>query len=535
MRIFVTCTLVGMLFVIAGCSPKASDPWEYSRKHQINSPDDLTDEHCNKIFANLTQESRREVVEKLTMLAKLGGDDEWENLYYHTIQWVKDYPVVYDPAKKAEYWQAASQELCDYLGDRIEKYQDNDIKGDKFFFPHRMTDDQKTRLLADEPLYVNPNLGRFYDRYIYAVASWNHPDNPAQAFMFEARDKELAPLRISDTPELVALNLTVGDISRWDGSTSLQPVARIVAAHSAKIPWQWRPPGGYGHSKTSDIVFTDHYYWSFDDEAGNAIPEENYNRHLQRRDSYDNMASSSSPTVIPSDEASPNAKYLNIFKFSQTHQAYVNLIEGSRDLMFATRMPSKDEIALAKQKGVELEFHPFAKDAFIFIANRNNPVRDLTLDQARDIFSGKITKWNQVGGYNGMINPLIRDRNSGSEELMRELVMKNIVVPDKFKHQLISSMSGIFDHLEKNIEGIGYSILYYDHYMVRSPYTRTVRINGIEPTPETVVDGSYPLLYECVAVVRKDSPDRAKAVARWLTSEEGASVIRESGYVPVEQ
>ena len=116
---------------------------------------------------------------------------------------------------------------------------------------------------------------------------------------------------------------------------------------------------------------------------------------------------------------------------------------------------------------------------------------------------------------------------------MRELVMKNLVVPGKFKHQLFGSMSGIFDWLEKDVEGVGYSILYYERYMVRSPYTHTIRINSVKPTPQTVADGTYPFLYECVAVVRKDSPEKAKAVAQWLTGIEGAKVVRESGYVPL--
>ena len=200
--------------------------------------------------------------------------------------------------------------------------------------------------------------------------------------------------------------------------------------------------------------------------------------------------------------------------------------------MFATRMPSEDELVLAEQKNVELEFHPFARDAFVFIANRHNPVRNLSTQQIKDIFAGKITKWKQLGGYNGTVKPLVRDRNSGSEELMRNLVMKNVSIKNNFQFQLIGSMSGIFDVLESDLEGIGYSILYYDRSMVCNPNTRTILVNGIEPTPQTVADGTYPFLYECVAVVRKDGPEKAKTVALWLTSEEGSQVIRESGYIP---
>ena len=499
-------------------------------KHDITSHADMNEKHWDKFLANVPQDLRPNVIEKFCTYSEMTHKDRhWWNLINRGY-WLRDYPVVYDPEQKAkaEYWKTATAELCEYLEGRTEIFQQEDINTKsyhQFYNKFSLTDAQKTRLLDGEPLYVNPKLGVFYDNSIlYYQSSWNFPLRSAQAFMFESRDEELALLKVAETPELENMKLTVGDIVRWDGSTSLQPVARIVAAHSAEIPWKWRPPRG---EETSDIVFMDQYDWIFDDEIGGFDPFW-VNRRLSKEQSYDAHAQ-----PLPLEEEPPNARFLSYFKFGQTHQAYVNLIEGSRDLMFATRMPSEDELALMKRKNVELEYYPFAKDAFVFIGNRNNPVRDLTLEQVRSIFSGKTTKWKKVGGFGGTIHPLIRDKNSGSEELMRELVMKNIRVSDKFKHQLVGAMYGIFDELEKNIEGIGYSILYYERYMVRSPYTRTIRINGIEPTPQTVADGTYPLLYECVAVVRKDSPEKAKAVAKWLTGDEGAKVIRESGYVPI--
>ncbi|MCL2710387.1 MAG: substrate-binding domain-containing protein [Planctomycetaceae bacterium] len=352
--------------------------------------------------------------------------------------------------------------------------------------------------------------------------------------MFERRNEELALLKVNATPNLVEQNLTVGDIERWDGSTSLQPVVRVVAAHAAGIPWKWQPPGGFHRRDGSEIVFTDHYLWAVDDEVGNGLTEDSdssYNRLFANRPSYDFSSPNSTdqPPTFDKD-AKPTAHFLNNFKFNQTHGAFVNVIEGNRDLVFVTRRPSPDELKLAKERNVELECTPFARDAFVFIVNRHNPVRNLTLQQVRDIFAGKITRWKNVGGLAGTVRPLIRDRNSGSEELMRELVMKDMPVPANFKHQLIGGMSGLFDVLEKDMEGIGYTILYYDRFMVCNPHTRVLKIDGIEPTPQKVADGTYPLLYECVAVTRKGGPERAQAIVEWLVSEEGQAVVRETGY-----
>jgi len=399
-------------------------------------------------------------------------------------------------------------------------------------FLRSLTEEMKERLRNNEPLFKNPYLGAPTDSDLESViVSRRSRHNPAQAYLFELRDEELAPWRVHETPELDAMDLTVGDLLCWDGSTSLKPLAKIIGAHVAQLPWEWDGPFTRPVGSLSKPL---------------PMPEIPQNVVFLNRETSEEISASvqsggplvqpgSEPLVIENQDGKPDVAFLDAWKFSNTHEAYVNLIEGSRDLIFETRMPSEDELALMKRKNVELEYYPFAKDAFVFVGNRNNPVRDLTLKQVRSIFSGKTTKWHQVGGFRGsVIHPFLRNRNSGSEELMRELVMKGQPPKEGLYYQVVMSMGGIFDLMEKTVFGIGYTILYYDRYMVRSPYTRTMRINGVEPTPQTVADGTYPLLYECVAVIRKDSPEKAKAVAKWLTGDEGAKVIRESGYVPLD-
>lgn len=563
---------VFLLFLLTGCGKQPFDSTGYIHEKKLEKPSDMTDEHWSKLLDNVPKEYRLEIIEKLEAvheaavhraesLRKEGEswyattvrdliEPQWRLSLIHIANGLRKYPVVYDssPNKKSEYWRHTAKDIIRYLDDRLEfvKHWDFKTGGDSTDFDRRMTftqsrrfvldKEEKSRLEYGEAFTVNPYLA-LPDLRMYGglQSSWNHPNHPAQKLMFEKRNKELEQFKVDATPELAKLDLRIGDIQRWDGSTSLQPVARIVVAHAAEIPWRWRKPGEYHSRDGGEVVLTDHYAWSFDDEVG-SNPEENYNRHLERSypsyDAFDPATGNLKEIRYPPD-AKPSRDFINGHKFSQTHKAYVNLIEGRRDLIFATRMPSEDELESAKEQGIELEFFPFARDAFVFLTNRHNPVRDLTLKQVQDIFSGKVKRWKNIGGFGGTVKPLIRDRNSGSEELMRTLVMKDVPVQSDFKHQLLALMSGIFDVLEHNIEGIGYSILYYERYMVCNPYTRTLRINGIEPTPETIVDGSYPLLYDCVAVVRKDSPKKARAVACWLAEDEGAKVVRESGYIPV--
>lgn len=82
---------------------------------------------------------------------------------------------------------------------------------------------------------------------------------------------------------------------------------------------------------------------------------------------------------------------------NKTHEAYVNLIDKKADLIFVTG-PSEEELALAKEKNVELEIVPIVSEGFVFITHVDNPVNQLTVEQIQDIYTGKITNWKEVGG-----------------------------------------------------------------------------------------------------------------------------------------
>ena len=114
--------------------------------------------------------------------------------------------------------------------------------------------------------------------------------------------------------------------------------------------------------------------------------------------------------------------YQNKNLCSGTHGAYMNLIEGKTDVIIASRDISRNETASAAEWGVELETAPLAIDALVFIVNPKNPVKNLTSDQVRKIYTGEITNWKEVGGVDHAITPYIRNADSGSQEKMETLV-----------------------------------------------------------------------------------------------------------------
>ena len=84
---------------------------------------------------------------------------------------------------------------------------------------------------------------------------------------------------------------------------------------------------------------------------------------------------------------------------------------------------SHSPIEYAGIKGVELTETTIALDAFVFVVNKENPIKTLTVDQIRKIYTGEISNWSEAGGNNADIKVFTRPRNSGSEEVFRELVM----------------------------------------------------------------------------------------------------------------
>lgn len=217
-----------------------------------------------------------------------------------------------------------------------------------------------------------------------------------------------------------------------------------------------------------------------------------------------------------------------------THEAYVNLIDSNTDFILVARLPSEDEIQAARAKGVKLEVHPVALDAFVFLKHKDNQLQSLTLEQIRGIYTGKFTNWSEVGGMDGKISAYQRDPNSGSQELMESLVMKGIPMIEA-PNMMLPTMIGTLYAIRDDKLGIGYSVFYYVTFMEPDENIAMFSINGVEPTSETIARRGYPLVTEVYAVLRADMPSESPAVALrdWFLTEAGQQVVEESGYVRI--
>ena len=195
----------------------------------------------------------------------------------------------------------------------------------------------------------------------------------------------------------------------------------------------------------------------------------------------------------------------------------------------------KEELEAAN---VQLEQKPIGVDALVFIVNEDNPVTDLTQQQLRDIYAGRITSWKDVGGADAPIVAFQRGVDSGSQTLFKKLLI------DKGDGQLMAAptelapadMGGLVDSIAEynnSANAIGFSVYYYIDQMYSKPGLRLLAVDGVTPGNDTIADESYPLCNEFYAVVHADAaPDSPqRKVYDWLDTDEGRRCIEKAGYV----
>lgn len=219
-----------------------------------------------------------------------------------------------------------------------------------------------------------------------------------------------------------------------------------------------------------------------------------------------------------------------------THNAYLNLIERKSDLILVARLPSAEEQLLAMSAGSQFIIEPIALDAFVFIVNEDNPVEQIASDDIRSIYSGEITNWEELGGPASPIQAYQRNDQSGSQELMQELVMLGVpmvALPDL----ILPTMIAPFYAISEDIAGISYSVYYYEENMAPNERIKLIAVDGFQPTPQNIGDQSYPYTTRVYAVIRDDLPSNSSAyiLRDWLLTPEGQSLIEESGYIPIKE
>jgi phosphate transport system substrate-binding protein len=258
-----------------------------------------------------------------------------------------------------------------------------------------------------------------------------------------------------------------------------------------------------------------------------------------------NSSSGTTWSIEPKIKGSLQQKFDNLILSSQTHNSFINVIDNKVNIALAARRMSPDEKEYAMSKGVSLIETPIALDAFIFIVSPRNPVEGLTTENIQDIYTVEKTNWTDFGivifpenPEYSVIQPFIRNPNSGSQELMDLLIMKDLEYIDLpiYKENLIFTMAGLIDAIAGSPFAIGYTVYYYNEFIIKPDITflKTIAIDGVQPTEQTITNRLYPYTTEVYAVIRSDTDTSSMTfkVYEWLQTATGKQIISNSGYIP---
>ena len=208
-----------------------------------------------------------------------------------------------------------------------------------------------------------------------------------------------------------------------------------------------------------------------------------------------------------------------------------NGIKALNEKLCQVAMSSRDikgsELAEGAGKGVNAVRIPIALDALVPVVHPENPVRELSVEQLRAIFSGKITNWKEVGGADGNIVMVSRDSSSGTFETWQELIM----APEKVAPSALSQASNgaVVQTVATNRRAIGYiGFGYLDSSL------KKLDVNGVEATAETALSRKWPIARELYIFTNGEPAGAVKKLVDYLLDpQKGQKAVAETGYIPL--
>ena len=183
-------------------------------------------------------------------------------------------------------------------------------------------------------------------------------------------------------------------------------------------------------------------------------------------------------------------------------------------------------ISAQEKEKYGLQSFAFAIDGVGLAVHPDNPVRDLSSEQVQAVFAGNITSWKQLGGTERTINLYTRDEASGTRKVFwkKALGKGNIAV----KANVVPSNGAMKVAISRDKAAIGYlSIGHMDDSIAR------VAIDGVLPTQEHAIDGSYTVVRKLYMNTKGEPSPLVQAFIDYVQGPDGARIVSKSGFIPL--
>ncbi|MBU1298831.1 MAG: phosphate ABC transporter substrate-binding protein [Bacteroidetes bacterium] len=208
------------------------------------------------------------------------------------------------------------------------------------------------------------------------------------------------------------------------------------------------------------------------------------------------------------------------------------LINGTTDICNSSRPMKRAEMDKLKQRyntlGIEIKV---AIDGLAIYINEANPVSELTLDQVKRIYQGKITNWKDVGGTDLKIILYSRENNSGTYVYFKDHILEG----EDFSPsaQNMPGTAAVVNAVSKDKNSIGYGGEAYGKGIKFIKIKKDEKSPAYEPIAENIKSGNYPISRYLYMYLRSKPTGAMKNFIDWILSKEGQEIVTKVGYFPV--
>jgi phosphate transport system substrate-binding protein len=208
------------------------------------------------------------------------------------------------------------------------------------------------------------------------------------------------------------------------------------------------------------------------------------------------------------------------------------LINGGTDIAEASRPMKDEEKAATKEKrGKDVVETAVALDGLAIYVNAANPLKEITLEQAKAVYTGKAKSWKELGGADAPIISYGRENNSGTYAYFKEHVLKN----EDFAPEILSmpGTAAVINAVSKDKNAIGYGGIAYAKGIKALKVKKDAAAPAVEPTMANVISGKYPISRSLYFYTAGKPEGAEQAFIAWTLSPEGQKICEEVGYYPI--
>lgn len=223
-------------------------------------------------------------------------------------------------------------------------------------------------------------------------------------------------------------------------------------------------------------------------------------------------------------------KLVEVYKVSHP-DAKINVQGGGSSVGIKSTEDESADIGMSSKEldnDSKLKTYELGKDGIVIAVSPDNPVSDLSNEQLKQIFSGEITNWKEVGGNDAEINLVTREEGSGTLDAFESIVMGGSEIKSDAVVQ--SSTEAVKQSVAQDPNAIGF--VSFAHM---SDDVKAVNVNGIAPSEDSIADGTYELQRPFLFLTNGDATGEVKEFIDWVMSEEGSRVLTEEKVIKSSQ